>query len=528
VGATICRAAFTAVGAEYYRDTIDVALELGRPTEAFNVQERYRGRALLAMLAERDLLFSADVPPEISRERRVIDTEYDRTVDALSKLGPEKKGDADRLRQRIREIGTRRDQLIATIRGLSPRLAALQYPEPLDLRAASASLDPGTLLLAFWTGPKETRVFAVRAASDSAGGPALTVATIALTEIRLRGLIRRYRDAIQADATTGGADRAVGGLVTRRPALKSLDRDGERLFSLLFGPVAALIAKSTRVLIVPDGPLHLLPFAALRIPGRTSTPSRYLVEWKPLHVVLSATLYAEERALRRGTKDHRVSLVAFGDPDLSMATPRPVGASETTVPRRALELVPLPATRREVESIAKLFPNPVVYVGADATEERAKSIDASTEFVHFATHAILDEQLPLNSALVLSVPVTRGDDQQNGLLQVWEIFDRLRINATLVTLSACETGLGQELRGEGLIGLTRAFQFAGAQSVLASLWSVADDSTASLMTRFYRYLRGGRSKDEALRAAQMDVIRSGGKASRPFHWAAFELFGDWQ
>jgi CHAT domain-containing protein len=104
----------------------------------------------------------------------------------------------------------------------------------------------------------------------------------------------------------------------------------------------------------------------------------------------------------------------------------------------------------------------------------------------------------------------------------------MHLDADLVTLSACDTALGKEMGGEGLVGLTRAFQYAGARSVLASLWGVADYSTAGFMKRFYGYLHDGKSKDEALRAAQIDQIRKKGGSSHPFFWAAFELNGDWR
>ena len=136
------------------------------------------------------------------------------------------------------------------------------------------------------------------------------------------------------------------------------------------------------------------------------------------------------------------------------------------------------------------------------------------------------------------MPERPSEGQANGLLQAWEIFEQMRIDADLVTLSACETGLGKEMGGEGLIGLTRAFQYAGARSVLASLWSVGDESTAELMTRFYRHLRAGKTKDDALRTAQLELIRmrvapaTAGRTtptiSHPFHWAAFQLIGDWR
>ncbi|MCP4547133.1 MAG: tetratricopeptide repeat protein [bacterium] len=148
--------------------------------------------------------------------------------------------------------------------------------------------------------------------------------------------------------------------------------------------------------------------------------------------------------------------------------------------------------------------------------------------------------LPMSSFVALTIPEDLAPDQDNGLLQVWEIFERVRIDADLVVLSACESGLGQELGGEGLIGLTRAFQYAGARSVAASLWSVPDQTTAELMIRFYRHLRSGLPKDEALRAAQLELIRGpievtgadGQKvqkdASAPYYWAAFQIYGDWK
>jgi len=191
-------------------------------------------------------------------------------------------------------------------------------------------------------------------------------------------------------------------------------------------------------------------------------------------------------------------------------------------------LAPLPSTRKEVEAIASLYPKSHVYLGREATEERAKSLGTDSGLIHFACHGLLDERFPLNSALALTLPEHPAEGQENGLLQAWEIFESMHLDADLVTLSACDTALGKEMGGEGLVGLTRAFQYAGARSVLASLWGVADYSTARFMERFYRYLLDGKPKDEALRAAQIDQIREKGGSSHPFFWAAFELNGDWR
>jgi CHAT domain-containing protein len=146
--------------------------------------------------------------------------------------------------------------------------------------------------------------------------------------------------------------------------------------------------------------------------------------------------------------------------------------------------------------------------------------------VHFATHGLLDDRFPLNSALALTIP-DRSDEGENGLLQAWEIFEQVRLDADLVTLSACETALGAEASGEGLLGLTRAFHYAGATSVLGSLWRVPDRSTAELMAAVYRHLYAGVSKDEALRRAQRAAIENP-ETIDPFHWAGFTLSGLWR
>ena len=160
-------------------------------------------------------------------------------------------------------------------------------------------------------------------------------------------------------------------------------------------------------------------------------------------------------------------------------------------------------------------------------EEQARAASGGARYVHFACHALVNERFPLNSAPALTIRENPAEGQDNGLLQAWEIFERVRLDAELVTLSACDTARGKEIGGEGLMGLTRAFHYAGAPSVV-SLWSVADESTAGLMTRFYGHLKRGATKDEALRKAQVELARRGGDASHPARWAAFVLFGDWR
>jgi hypothetical protein len=181
---------------------------------------------------------------------------------------------------------------------------------------------------------------------------------------------------------------------------------------------------------------------------------------------------------------------------------------------RSFNWTPLPYTRREVERIAAAYPEARLYLGEEATEERAKSTTRDARVLHFATHGYLDDRTPLDSALVLTIPEELSAGRDNGLLQVWEIFESVRLDADLVVLSACDSALGRELSGEGLIGLTRAFQYAGARSVVASLWSVADRVTAELMARFHRSLANAerqlaiaRGKTQGLETEKADPPR---------------------
>jgi CHAT domain-containing protein len=144
------------------------------------------------------------------------------------------------------------------------------------------------------------------------------------------------------------------------------------------------------------------------------------------------------------------------------------------------------------------------------------------DYLHFATHALLDGRAPLDSALVLA-----PGDGEDGLLRAREVIEQLRVESDLVVLSACDTGLGAELAGEGVLGLSHAFLFSGARTIVTSLWPVADDSTARWMAAFYGELRRGADRDEAVRSAQVEALAGDGPRRHPYYWAAFQLWGDW-
>jgi CHAT domain-containing protein len=511
---------------DIYRDALRLLVELGRPQEAFHLLERYRAQAFLALLAERDLTFAVDLTPELDQERRRLAFSYDRNQLRLAELDPEEDGEAIGTLQREQiQLRRQREDIADRIRQTAPRLATLQHPQPLTFEQVREALDPGTVMLSYSVGKEQTHLFIVTA------GRKLQVMTLEVGRQALEKDVDRFRQLI--DQTQGGSGLGVEGL-------RWFSR---RLYNLLVAPAEKWIATGDRIVLVPDGPLHLLPFAAL-----IRKDGRHLVEWKPLSTVLSGTVFTELKRQRRDALDvdEPRKWVAFGDPWFPprLTQSRAEDIAEARLrsfsTRAQLHWKRLPQSRREVEEVASLFPTDrrQAYLDREASEERAKAVGKDARIVHFATHGFVDDRSPFDSGLVLSIPEELAEGRDNGLLQVWEIFESVRLDADLVVLSACETGLGEIRGGEGIIGLTRAFQYAGARSVLASLWRVEDEATAELMQRFYRHLRAGKTKDEALREAQLELIRRplrvpdgrGGwterNAAAPYFWAALQLFGD--
>jgi CHAT domain-containing protein/Tfp pilus assembly protein PilF len=514
--------------ADVYKDYLALLMELHREQDAFLTLERFRAGSFLRTLAQRDLAAPEGIVRDLERERNATNVEYERTQGEIRQLDPaSERKRIDEGLARLGELRQKQAELAERIKKASPKYGDLKYPRPLGLAEARAALDAGTLLLSYSVGEEKTFLFAVSA--DRGRDPLLSVFTLPAGEKSLRAGVEAFRRLIQR------SDTAPAVLLAR----------SRSLYDTLLKPAEALVGKSDRLLIVPDGPLNTLPWSALARGSKTGQPG-YLAEWKPLSTVVSATVYAELRKARPGgAKVPTIELAAFGDPRYPTLAPPKTTAlrgDETgngdeeghgdpeidAVMRGGYRFEPLPRSRAEVESIAGMYaPRAEAFVGAEATEERAKSVGADVPLIHYACHAYVSGRFPLDSALVFTIPDKPKEGQDNGLLQAWEIFEKVRIDADLVTLSACETGLGKEMGGEGLIGLTRAFHYAGARSVLASLWRVRDDSTADLMKRFYGYLKTGKAKDEALRLAQIDLIRSTG-FFEPRDWAAFQLSGDWK
>ena len=288
----------------------------------------------------------------------------------------------------------------------------------------------------------------------------------------------------------------------------------QSLFDGLLGGIPEFKEKQA-LIVVPDGKLHLLPFSALANSGQYILAS-HLVSVSPSGTVLYI--------LR-----HRVALTARdGLPYLGVAawTSKPPPTTLIAAIRRTVsgperqELVALPESRNEVETIATDLPRPgTILLGDHATETDFKRLPLNQyNVIHLALHGYADSEFPDRSALVFAPESPPVDD---GLLQVREIR-RLPLNASLVTLSACDTGIGP-VGEEGVANIVNAFIEAGAQSVVSTLWEVEDRATAQLMIDFYRHLGRKEGKAEALRQAQLDMLHSG---APPYYWAGFELVGE--
>jgi len=274
---------------------------------------------------------------------------------------------------------------------------------------------------------------------------------------------------------------------------KSARTRARELNDTLIAPLS--LKEGERLIVVPHGPLHYLPFQAL-YDGKT-----YLIENHAVSVSPSASVVYQAAS---GARKPGAAFVGFGNPDLGKAE------------------LSLPGAQREVQQISGLFPNPQVFFRRDATKARFRDIAGKSGMLHVAAHAEVDDVDPLYSRVLLS---PEGSD--SGRLEAREIFDLDLTRVRLVTLSACESGLGKVERGDEIIGFTRSFLSAGVSGLIVSLWPVSDESTELLMSTLYQQLRSGQSVQDAMRAGQLALLHER-RFSHPFFWAPFNLIGNWR
>jgi CHAT domain-containing protein len=554
------RASYFASRQEFFETYIDVLMEQHRqnPAAAFDavalaVSERARARSLLELLKESRADIRQGVDSSLlERERSLQQRLNARAAAQVSLLNrkhtPEQ---ADAAAKEIAAITAEYEEVQAQIRARSPRYSALTQPQPLSLtEIQQQALDEDTLLLEYALGKERSYLWLVSQRS-----------------------IDSYE--LPPRAEIEAATRRVYELLNARPKPwtppdPQFIAQARTLSRMLLGPVASQLG-GKRLVVVAPGALSYLPFAALPAPDDKERPApaarrkagkkRPAGNYKSLiaeHEVVSIPSASVLSIIRRemaGRQRAAKSVAVLADPVFEEEDPRLEEAkkgnsSGKTPATRAADtehselmrairtmnfpdaragFVRLPFSRYEADNVIALAPKGTGLKATDfdASRDLAKSRELSQyRILHFATHGLLNSERPELSGLVFSL-LDREGKPQDGFLRLHEIYN-LQLNADLVVLSACESGLGKEIKGEGLIGLVRGFMYAGAPRVVASLWTVDDYATAELMKLFYqRMLKDGLPAGAALRAAQLEF--SGDKRwASPYFWAGFVSYGEWK
>jgi CHAT domain-containing protein len=552
VGSEQQRASYFATQHSIYEFYIDLLMRLhqqnpaaGYDAQALEASERARARSLLEMLAEARVDFREGVDQALLERERSTAQLLNSKAQRLLEAGSAESAQAAVLKKEIGALQNEFEQVEGSIRMTSPRYAAITQPEPLGIADIQQNvLDADTMLLEYSLGDERSYLWA------------LTSTQLKTFELPRRSAIEKSVREVYELLTARTQYRRGELLLQRQERIAAADAQlpqaAARLSQMVLGAVASDLG-TKRLVLVTDGSLQHVPFAMLPIPGTPDTP--LVAEHELVHLPSASTV----RVLRKqieGRKPAPGMLAVFADPVFGAddarvkegasarpAKPQPVSASrnnrilEHLVPDSAdpihaggrLNIPRLPFTRDEADRILKLVRGKD---NLEALDFRASLAMATSpqlsryRYLHFATHGYLDSEHPELSAIVLSLVDEHGRPQE-GFLRTNEIYN-LNLPAELVVLSACQTGLGKEIRGEGIVGLTRGFMYAGVPRVVVSLWSVNDRATEKLMAIFYEKLLNEHLRPSAaLRQAQVEMWKQ--KAwSAPFYWAAFVQQGEWK
>ncbi|MCP4661517.1 MAG: CHAT domain-containing protein [bacterium] len=557
VGDPNLRAAFLSSQRRAYELYVDLLMRFhaaepdrGHDRAALEASERSRARALLDLVQEAGADIRQGLDPELrERHTSLLQRLNAKATQQLTLLNKgQLKDQAAGAELELYSVLAELEEVEAEIRRRSPRYDALTQSRPLSWQEIQRLLDPDTLLLEYALGEERSFVWAVTAGSFTTA------------ELRGREEIETAARRVYDQLSTVDAD--VRARNAEREAAAALS-------DLVLGPIAERLDRH-RLVVVADGALHYIPFGALPVPasageptfggrssdnGQETAPSQrlrrtaasenpLLVRHEIVHLPSVSALAAQRRQGERPPATGWVAILA--DPvfnpwdsrirkaSIPNSTPRTPQPGESLLERSAggvrdLGYHRLHATEKEAEAIVALAPPGkwLKALGFAASRSLALGEELSPyRIVHFATHGLIDDQKPELSHLVLSLFDEQGEPQ-DGFLWLRDIYN-LELGAELVVLSGCETALGKQIRGEGLVGLNRGFMYAGVPRVVASLWRVQDRVTAELMARFYRSLsEDGMRPAAALREAQLS-IRGEREWADPNYWAAFVLQGDWR
>jgi CHAT domain-containing protein/Flp pilus assembly protein TadD len=500
---------------DYYQFKIDLLMKLHRsePSKGYDITaletaDQSRGRVLRELLIQSKANLYTNVDPDLLNQEQTAN----RSIDAREKELAQPNANTQELNQTLAKLYADRDDLKNKIRAKSPAYASLQYPKPTKLADLQQQLDPDTLMLQYSLGDTESYLW-----------------VISNTDVKT--FILPKRSDIDASA------KDFLEKVSSNPNYLHTTTLTQKILT----PAATLLGNK-RLVIIPDGLLHTIPFAALNLPNR-NTYIPLLTEHEITNLpsastigILRTTVATKPRAKKTiavladpvFTKtDDRLRGKVIPD-DQNFDAGNQVDAILSNRIKRGMNLERLPHTDAEAKGILSLVPDErdrISAFGFDANYDWVTSPNLSQyRYIHLATHGFFDGNTPAFSSIVLSGYDSQGRDRK-GYLRLPELFN-LNLSAELVILSACQTGLGNDVPGEGSVGMTRGLMYAGALRVSSTLWKVDDKATAELMEEFYKNLwQSKKSHAAALRSAQLKLWKEG---KVPAFWAAFILQGEWR
>ena len=501
--------------------------------QAMLFSERIRARSLLESISEAGTDIRRGVSEDLLTRERSLYEKLNDLAFRQARLPADAVKERSDISLEISSVANDHQSALEQIRRNSPAYATLTQREPIDIKTIRDEvLDDETVMLQYFIGEHRGYVWTLTKDSlDSFELPAHAVID-PMVKVVYGSLSQDSRNRNKAQENDFAA------------ALAGLSK-------LLLGPAAERLKKK-RILVISDGPLQYLPFSVLHDP---TAPKGSSVPVAVRSEVVSLPSVSTQIFLRRthpAWKSTEKSVAVFADPvfdssDERVSGQRATGGKGSVAPAAAIDnsgvkrsaagvgaaregiVHRLPFTRREADEIISIASktDSLMAVGFQANRERVMSDElAKYRIVHFATHGILHSGHPELSGIVLSL-VNPAGEPVNGFLRLNDIYN-MKLNADLVVLSACQTALGKEVRGEGLIGLTRGFMYAGSPRVVASLWKVDDVATAELMKIFYqKMLKEKMRPAAALREAKIAMMKQK-RWSSPYYWAAFELQGEWR
>jgi len=524
-----------------YDVLINNLVNLEETREAFKYSEEFKVQGLLTLVGKGNPLLSGDIPDELyvkvkHLEKEIVNTNIELSQTYSKAALDEEKAESDSLNQRLQFLKDEFQNSLDIIQIYNANYAKIENQiQGIQLDKLQSLLSDEDALVEYFVGEENLYIWVVRKNFFQCES----------LPLERNDLIKKIQDFRQPFA-----DLKAGKIKSITEMAFDVKLAHE-LYQIVFQPLEKhLTTKTKNLIVVPHDILYYLPFSVLVAQVEDEPVSqhvlfseyknaRFLLEKYAISYLQSANLLNPELWRRNPSKEFDGRLLAFGNPDFNLSLKQ---VRDRKTKNDSFDLLsflfrssngwifePLPKSEHEVRNISEMFHPSLSFTRMDASEDNFKKYSSNYTMLHLATHSIVDDSQPLYSRIVF----TQDDDpDEDGFLQTYEIFN-LDLNADLVTLSACETGLGKLSKSEGFVGLTRAFMYAGARSLLVSLWSV-DESTALLMEEFYGNLSRDQTKTKALRNAKLSVIGKTVKLDKgleislahPFYWAPFVLFGN--